>query len=301
MGKRTILKEITDRMDESIGQRHSESVAVLAPVAQPQHKGRRSARNFGRLAIDQLQPDPDQPRQTFDADEISQMAASLQTTGQLHPIRVRWSEQHEKWLIISGERRYRAARQAGLSMIDCDFRESLDSPSEILEQQLIENLLRADLKPLEEAEAYQKLIAMNGWTGAELAKTLHITRARVTRSLALLRLPRGIQELVATGDLAPSVAYELSKLKTEQQQWAVVANQQQGSLTTKKVHRQVRKRSGTRRKRGIQQTFLTESGWKVTTTHPAQSNYHELEAALTEALDEVRLRIANNVALIATK
>ncbi len=301
MGKRMRLKHMTERMDESIGQRSAGNVAVLTPLAQPQDKGRQSAKNFGRLSIEQLMPDPNQPRVTFDKEEISQLARSLQQTGQIHPIRIRWSADHGKWLIISGERRYRAALQAGLAMVDCDFRDKELSESKILEQQLIENLLRSDLKPLEEAQAFRQLIEMNVWTGVELAKTLHISRARVTRSLALLRLPLEIQELVATGKLAPSVAYELSKLKTEQHQWAVIAQQKNGQLTTAKVTRQIRKRSGTKRRRGTQQTFLTESGWKVLTTHPSQSNYHELEAALSEALDEVRLRIDNNVVLIATK
>ena len=80
---------------------------------------------------------------------------SIQEKGQLSPIRVRWSDEHQNWMIIAGERRWRATRRAGLPTIECYFHEGELAPSEILEQQLIENCLREDLRPIEEAKAFQ--------------------------------------------------------------------------------------------------------------------------------------------------
>ena len=299
MNTRNTLKSIKDNLKDSMGQRENDTVPLLSPVPNPKDVGRRVLRDFGELALDQLIPDPDQPRVEFDDQAIAQLAQSIQEQGQLHPIRVRWSDAHESWLIISGERRYRAAKQAGLPTIDCFFHEGELTKTEILEQQLIENLLRTDLRPMEEAKAYQQLIELNGWTGKQLAAAIHIHASTVTRALALLKLPSDIRRLVETEELNPSLAYELSKLPSPEKQRRALRQHQEQPMTSKTVRRHVRQRQGKPKqpKRGVKQTFLTEEGWRVTVALERKGNYHHLKQALLEVLEEVELRIDNNVVL----
>ena len=117
------------------------------------------ARDAGHMEVDRIVPDPDQPRKEFSDDAIERLAASLLKHGQLMPIRVRWNGSIGKWVVISGERRYRAAIRAGLKTVACAFADNGLSPSEILQEQIIENLLREDLRPIEQA----RLIA-SSWT-----------------------------------------------------------------------------------------------------------------------------------------
>ncbi len=299
MSTRNTLSRIKENLNESMGKRADDTKPLLSPVPNPRDIGRRVLRDFGELALDQVMPDPDQPRVEFNDQAIAQLAQSIQEQGQLHPIRVRWSDAHSSWLIISGERRFRAAKRAGLPTIDCFFHEGELTKTEILEQQLIENLLRTDLRPMEEARAYQQLIELNGWTGKQLAAAIHIHASTVTRALALLKLPRDIQQLVETEKLNPSLAYELSKLPNPEQQRRALQQHQQQPMTAKKASRQVRQRRGNSqtKKRGVKQTFLTEEGWKITVALERKANYDSLKQALQEALEEVQLRIDNSVVL----
>lgn len=282
-----------------MGIRAHDTKPQLSPVANPKDVGRRALRSFGTLAIESVIPDPEQPRTEFDEEHIARLAESIRDKGQLHPIRVRWSDTHQKWIIISGERRYRATKQAGLPSIECHFQDAELSKTDILEQQLIENLLREDLKPIEEAKAFEQLMQINAWTGKELSQALRITQSKITRAIALLKLPADIQQKVESGDLSARAAYELSKLTSDEQRRAAVVQgelQDQG-LTIASVQKKVRERRGkaSTRARGTKQTFLSEDGYKVTVTSAKKGNYHEIEMALQQALEEVRLRIKNDV------
>jgi ParB family transcriptional regulator, chromosome partitioning protein len=136
-----------------------------APAPRDRGAGRRPLRNVGRVEIGMVIPDPEQPRTEFADGALARLAQSIYDKGQLSPIRVRWSDAAGKWVIIAGERRWRATKLAGLPTIDCHFHEGELTQSEILEQQLIENLLREDLRPVEKARAFSALIQMNGWNG----------------------------------------------------------------------------------------------------------------------------------------
>ncbi len=284
---RAALEEISKNLDESIGVRSNEYQPQLSPVAAPQDIGRRPLRNFGRVDIDRVQRDPEQPRTEFSEEAIQRLAQSIRTKGQLHPIRVRWSEELEKWLIISGERRWRATQAAGLPSIDCYFQNDNLETSDILEQQLIENLLREDLKPMEEAKAYASLMKQNSWNGKKVASALHVSPSKVSRALTLLTLPEEVQQQIDSGELNARSAYELSKLPKSSQ---VELASQPGRLTAKKARAAVRQRRGkpSSQKRGFKQTFLGENGVKVLVSTSKKVNYHEIEQALTEATEEIR-------------
>lgn len=298
---RNVLEQIKGKLDESMGVRANDARPQLSPVPNAKDIGRRALRTFGTLAIENVIPDPEQPRTEFDAGEIERLAESIRDKGQLHPIRVRWSEQHERWIIISGERRYRATKLAGLPSIECHFQDGELSKTDILEQQLIENLLREDLKPIEEAKAFDQLLQLNGWTGKELAEAICVNPSKITRALALLKLPLDIQQQVEEGTLSSRAAYELSKLDSDEQRRAALAQGEAatGPVTIDTVQKQVRQRKGKQsvKPRGLKQTFMTEEGYKVTVSAMKKGNYHEIEQALQQALDEVRLRIENNVQL----
>src|SRR5690606_17908605 len=143
-----------------------------------------------------------QPRLEFADEAIERLAASIRDKGQLSAIRVRWSDDHQKWIIIAGERRWRATQRAGLPTIDCYFHEEEISRSEVLEQQLIENLLREDLKPVEQAKAFAGLMDLNEWAAKRVAEALRVQPSTVSRALALLKLPEEIQQRVDAGDLS---------------------------------------------------------------------------------------------------
>ena len=178
-------------------------------------------RGFGRIDADKVMPDPDQPREEFTEDGIERLANSIQEKGQLSPIRVRWSDEHRKWMIIAGERRWRATLRAGLPTIECFFHEGELAPSEILEQQLIENCLRENLRPVEEAHAFQKLIGLNGCSQKELATVLRISETRVTRALALLKLDPQVQRQVDENQISARTGYEISRVSNPTVQQAL--------------------------------------------------------------------------------
>lgn len=297
---RNILGTIESHVAESMGLREQAAVQpVLSPVPAARDVGRRPTKGFGRLAVEQVIPDPTQPRTEFDEDSIARLAESLRAKGQLHPIHVRWSDVSQKWIIISGERRWRACRHAGLANVDCYFHEQPLSGPQILELQLIENLLREDLRPVEEAKAFQALIDLHGWTGKELAEALQLPPSKVSRSLALLSLPADVQNQVEEGHVPARTAYELSKVRSDTEQRTLASQAASGSLTAARAAQVVRRRNRSRvsRPSGVKQTFYADSGWTVTVTSKGSGTYHHMEQALLVALEEVRLRINSNIRL----
>ena len=162
------------------------------------------------LAIDTIAPNPNQPRKAFDDNKLHDLSASLGQTGLLQPVIVRRVGQG--YQLIVGERRWRAAKLAGLKKIPAIIREATDAQS--LEMALVENLLREDLNPMEEAEAYQRLIAEYGWTQEELAQRVGRDRSSVANCLRLLKLPALIQADLREGRLTMGHARALLALAT---------------------------------------------------------------------------------------
>src|SRR5262249_22242797 len=152
------------------------------------------SKNAVEIPLDKLAPDPAQPREEFNEEALSRLAESLQTKGQLQPIRVRWDEGRGVYTILVGERRWRAARMAGLPTIAAVVADGPIDAGELLAIQLVENCLREDLKPIEQAKAFKILIDRNGWTVRQAAHELSINHSNVVRALALLELPQTVQE-----------------------------------------------------------------------------------------------------------
>ncbi len=175
-------------------------------------------KDAARIDIGRIVRDPRQPREDFDEESLLRLADSLKQRGQLQPIRVRWDGDRQHYVILVGERRWRAAQMAGLASLSCIVVEGDLSEADRLSIQLVENALREDLKPVEQAKAYRTLMEAHGWSGNQLAKELHIAQASVAKALALLDLPAPVQDHIDRGELAASVAYEVSKLPDPEQQ-----------------------------------------------------------------------------------
>jgi ParB family chromosome partitioning protein len=166
------------------------------------------------VAIDQIEPNPNQPRKAFESGKLEDLAASIRASGVIQPIIVR--QVGDGYQLIAGERRWRAARLAGLERILAIVREASDGES--LELALVENLLREDLNPMEEAEAYRHLLTQFGWTQEQLAQRVGRDRTSIANALRLLRLPDEIQADLRGGRLTMGHARALLALATTAEQ-----------------------------------------------------------------------------------
>ena len=166
------------------------------------------------LKINDISPNNGQPRKNFNDDSLNELAASIEENGVIQPILVQ--RKGEGYMIIAGERRWRAARIAGLSVIPAIVRELSDR--EVMEQALIENIQRDDLNPIEEASAMQNLLKNHKLTQEQLAKKLGKPRATIANTLRILNLDESLQEFVSRGDLSEGHAKVILGLKEKEDQ-----------------------------------------------------------------------------------
>jgi ParB family chromosome partitioning protein len=165
------------------------------------------------VAIEEVHPGPHQPRKTFDDERLDELAESIRTQGIIQPLVVRRSPSGSGFELIAGERRWRAAQRAGLHEVPVVVREVAERQA--FEMALVENLQRADLNPIEEAEGYQRLFAEFGYTQEALADRVGKDRSTVANALRLLRLPPAVRELVVGGRLAMGHARALLGLDSD--------------------------------------------------------------------------------------
>lgn len=163
------------------------------------------------LPIKDIRPNSGQPRKTFREDELAELTDSIRQHGVLQPILVR--KQGDGYEIVAGERRYQAAKAAGLTEVPVVIREISDD--DVLKLALIENLQRSDLTPLEEACGYRQLIDEKDLTQEELARILSKSRSTITNTLRLLDLPGEVQELVEDGRITAGHARAILAVPSE--------------------------------------------------------------------------------------
>lgn len=159
------------------------------------------------LPLREIEPDPEQPRKTFDETALAELSQSIAENGLLQPIAVRPKKAGPGYIIIAGERRWRAARMAGLDEVPVLVKEVTDEQAAALA--LIENLQREDLDPIEEAEGCQQLMDKYGLTQEVAAKRLGKSRSALANTLRLLALPDPVREQVRTGKLSTGHAKAL--------------------------------------------------------------------------------------------
>jgi ParB family chromosome partitioning protein len=176
--------------------------------------GEPSGPSFEQLPLDRIDPNPRQPRGAFDEEPLHDLTASIEAVGVLQPIVVRPSG--ERYQIVMGERRVRAARSAGLERIPAIVRTTEDD--QMLRDALLENVHREDLNPLEEAAAYEQLLLDFGITQEELAARLGRSRPVIANALRLLRLPGSVQRRIAARTLSAGHARAVASLEDPVQQ-----------------------------------------------------------------------------------
>ncbi|GAA1526833.1 ParB/RepB/Spo0J family partition protein [Actinomadura kijaniata] len=187
---------------------HTENAPGLAPVA---------GAHFAELPLDAIRPNPRQPRKHFDPEALEELADSIHIVGLLQPVVVRRIESDEHdYELIMGERRWRAARKAGLDVVPAIVRETGDD--DMLRDALLENLHRQQLNPLEEAAAYKQLLEDFGATHEQLAARIGRSRPHITNTLRLMNLPPAVQKRVAAGVLSAGHARALLGLDSPEAQ-----------------------------------------------------------------------------------
>lgn len=184
-------------------------LAALIPEANESYNN-----SILELNINDIEPNLDQPRKSFDEDKISALAESITSHGLIQPLIV--TKEDQVYKIIAGERRWRAARVAGLKKVPVVVKEV--TKRDVLEMALIENLQREDLNPVEEAEAYQKLINEFKMTQEQIADAVGKSRSAVANTLRLLVLSKEIRDMLVVGDLTAGHARALVAVESEKLQ-----------------------------------------------------------------------------------
>lgn len=199
-------------------------LSSLIPPTPPSVEAERDVAPTGRqplygatfLGIDDLGPNPRQPRQAIPPETLADLAASIKAHGLIQPIIVTAARVTDPtpYIIIAGERRWRAARLAGLTEVPVIIKEA--SPQDLLELALVENIQRADLNPLEEAAAYETLMTEFGLTQEQVAERVSKSRTAVANIVRLLKLPEPVKQLLSEGQIHEGHARALLGLQDEQ-------------------------------------------------------------------------------------
>lgn len=191
---------------------------------------------FEELPTSAIRPNSLQPRRSFPAAGITELASSIREVGILQPLVVRTTE--SGFELIAGERRLRAAKEAGLERVPVLIRQAAENES--MELALVENLQREDLNPLETAAAYQALMDSFGFTKEQLAERLGKSRTAVTNTLRLIHLPERIRTLIQDGKLTEGHARAILGLKNEEQMDNLVGRIQHEKLSVRRTEELVR-------------------------------------------------------------
>jgi ParB family chromosome partitioning protein len=212
-------------------------LSALIPDAGPASPTERPAAAPLDLPIDEIRPADDQPRTVFDDAAIDELAASIRENGIIQPVIVRQVAPHE-YVLIAGERRWRAAGRVGLRRLPVVIRDV--TPDVAYQLALIENVQRQDLRPLEEAEAYQHLLLTAQLTQEELARRVGKDRATVANALRLLRLPVDLRVRVESGVLTPGHIRALLTVPDETIQRQLAVRVESEGWSVRETERQAR-------------------------------------------------------------
>lgn len=287
------VNEVDKREEQNVSRETSVDLELL-PVP---------GASFAEIAIDQIVPNTKQPREVFDEDDLKELSASIKEVGVLQPVVVRSipakgrSEKLTEFLaekpearfeLIMGERRLRASELAGETTIPAIIRETEDG--DLLRDALLENLHRAQLNPLEEASAYQQLMADFGATQEELAKRIARSRPQIANTLRLLKLPPSVQKKVAAQVITVGHARALLSLSTPEEMERLAERIVAEGLSVRTTEEIVRlgKAKATPRPRARQQRPLSQLGESVVS---ALSDAYDTRVTITEGRKKGRIVI----------
>jgi len=225
----------------------------------------RARAGFAELSPARIHPNPRQPRRRFEEAAIEDLAASIREHGILQPLLVS-EDGGGGYLLLAGERRWRAARLAGLEKVPVVIREKVDGRQE-LEMALVENLQRRDLTPMEEARAFEELRRQEGLSQAEIAKRVGFSRSAIANSLRLLKLPEYIQDMIEDGRLSAGHARALigreEKLQRELAERVVAEGLSVRELERSLAGERERKTSSARKAETVRDPNLVEAEKKL--------------------------------------
>ncbi len=185
------------------------------------------------LRLSEIEPNKGQPRKSFDKEAMEQLAESIRVNGILQPLLVR-PLATGNYQIVAGERRWRAAKIAGLSEVPVVIRDDL-SEEQVMQVALIENLQRENLNPIEEAQGYKELIDTYKMTQDQLSKALGKARSSIANSLGLLSLPNGVRDLLADGKLSAGHCKALKSIKDPALMTEIAVRASEGELSVRSI------------------------------------------------------------------
>ena len=224
------------------------------------------------IDLDQIEPNPQQPRHSMNAEALQELADSIREHGVIQPLIVTRGPAGAPYRLIAGERRWTAARLAGLTQAPCIIKEA--TPLQMLELALVENIQRADLSPLEEADAYRQLMDDFGLTQEQAADKVGKSRVAVANTVRLLRLPAPIKEALAAGKVSEGHARALLALENEALQINALGLVLSRALSVRQTEELVRR--------------LLEAGQRKErpqAAHPDDSRSRALESEFESALN----------------
>ena len=219
-----------------------------------------------KVRISQVEPNKEQPRKYFDEDALIELSESIKQYGVLQPLLVQKKDNYYE--IIAGERRWRAAKLAGVKEVPVVIKDYSDQ--EVMEIALIENIQREDLNPIEEAQAYQRLIKDYRLKQDEVAEKVSKSRAAITNSLRLLKLDKRVQEMVMEGKISNGHARTIISIEDGDKQYAIAQKIFDEKLSVREVEKLMREQD----KKGKQPKELPENDFV----------YRDLEEKLSKSL-----------------
>lgn len=211
-----------------------------ADVRDPEMSGHQGDNGLIYLDIHEMNPNSRQPRKHFDEEKIRELADSIEIHGILQPIMVRRAE--KGFEIVAGERRWRAARKAGLKKVPCIVRELTEEQNMLVA--IIENMQREDLNPMEEARAIAEMIGSFGLTQEEVSRSVGKSRPYITNAIRLLKLPEEIQDLVTEGKLTTGHARALITIESQTRQIELAQYAAKEEISVREMEKLAQTRAG---------------------------------------------------------
>ncbi len=246
------MQKLHENPRRALGRGLSALIPQKPAVVPEQPEQVKTADGVLEIPIDTIDPNPIQPRSVFHAAGLQELAQSIQASGVIQPLIVR--RKGSRYQLVAGERRWRAARLAGLDTVPVITREIPDD--HLLEITLVENLQREDLNPIEVAHAFERLSRELGLSHEEIGRRTGKDRASITNMLRLLRLPPDVQQLVAERRLSMGHARAILGLPAEDLQRQVAQKSSSQGLSVRQVERLVQRMTETREPKSADQVAI---------------------------------------------